>query len=101
MFLNGKHNTLDTTVLDMLSNFISHKLIKVDDKDLPWFNNKIKALIPEKNKCNHALSLEVWNIFRKPAVYFIKNVKHLKLPVNQTMFRKTQKHTDLCWKFFK
>ena len=78
MFLNGKHNTLDTTVLDMLSNFISHKLIKVDDKDLPWFNNKIKALIPEKNKCNHALSLEVWNIFRKPAVYFIKNVTHLK-----------------------
>ena len=78
MFLNGKHNTLDTTVLDMLSNFISHKLIKVDDKDLPWFNNKIKSLIPEKNECINAVSLEAWNIFRKPAVYIIKNVKHLK-----------------------
>ena len=78
MFSNGKHNALDTTVRDMLSNFISHKLIKVDDKDLPRFNNKIKALIPEKNECNNALSLEAWNIFRKSVVYFIKNVKHLK-----------------------
>ena len=29
--------------------FIPHKTIGRDDKDPPWFNNKIKALIQAKN----------------------------------------------------
>ena len=36
------------TFLNILSNFIPHKFVVCDDKDPPWFNKKIKALIQEK-----------------------------------------------------
>ena len=35
----------NNTVLNILSDFIPHEIIVCDDKDLPWFNNKIKPLI--------------------------------------------------------
>ena len=34
----------------MLSNFIPHQTITIDDKDPPWFHTKIKSLLQEKNK---------------------------------------------------
>ena len=37
-------------VLNILSNFIPHKLIVYDGKDRPCFNTKIKSLIHEKSK---------------------------------------------------
>ena len=40
----------NNTVLNILSNFIPHEFIACDDdKDPPWFNKKIRALIQEKN----------------------------------------------------
>ena len=39
----------NNTVLNILSNFIPHETIVCDDKDSPWFNDKIKALIQAKN----------------------------------------------------
>ena len=45
------------TVLNILSNFIPHEVIVCDDKDLPWFNGKIKSLINEK--------LRTYNAYRK------------------------------------
>ena len=36
------------TVLNVLSNFIPHKIIVCDDKDPSWFNGKIKLLINKK-----------------------------------------------------
>ena len=33
-----------------LSNFIPHQTITIDDKNLPWFNTKIKCLLQEKSK---------------------------------------------------
>ena len=38
------------SVLNVLSNFIPHKAILWDDKDLPWFNSRIKSLLQDKNK---------------------------------------------------
>ena len=38
-----------TTLLNILSNFIPHEFAVCDDKDPPWFNKKIRALIQEKN----------------------------------------------------
>ena len=35
--------------LNILSNFIPHEIIVCDDKDPPWFNNRIKTLIQQKN----------------------------------------------------
>ena len=37
-------------IYNILSNFILHQTITVDDKDPPWFNTKIKSLLQEKNK---------------------------------------------------
>ena len=47
----------DKTVLNVLSNFIPHEIIVCGDKDLPWFNRKIKLLINEK--------LRTYNAYRK------------------------------------
>ena len=38
------------TIYNILSNFIPHQTITIDDKDPPWFNTKIKSLLQEKNK---------------------------------------------------
>ena len=37
------------TILNILSNFIPHEFVVCNDKDPPWFNKKITALIQEKN----------------------------------------------------
>ena len=36
-------------ILNILNNFIPHEIVVCDDKDPPWFNNRIKSLIQEKN----------------------------------------------------
>ena len=38
------------TIHNMLSNFIPHQTITIDDKDPPRFNTKIKSLLQDKNK---------------------------------------------------
>ena len=55
--VNEKVAIFNNTVLNILSNFIPHETIVCDDKDPPWFNNKIKALIQAKNTA--------FNSFRK------------------------------------
>ena len=47
--VNEKVVIFNNTILNILSNFVSHETIVCDDKDPPWFNNKIKMLIQAKN----------------------------------------------------
>ena len=47
--VNEKVNILNETILNILGNFIPHETVLCDDKDPPWFNDKIKSLIREKN----------------------------------------------------
>ena len=47
-FLNTNVNDKKWTFLNILSNFIPHEFLVRDDKDSPWFNKKIRALIQEK-----------------------------------------------------
>ena len=48
--VNEKMFILNKTILNILSNFIPHNTLTVDDKDpRPWFTKKIKNLIQEKN----------------------------------------------------
>ena len=42
-------NIFNSTVLNILSNFIPQEFVVCDNKDLPWFNKKIRALFQEKN----------------------------------------------------
>lgn len=43
-----KVNIFNNTILNILSNFISHEILTCDDKDP--FNKKIKGIIQEKKK---------------------------------------------------
>ena len=47
--VNEKVDTFNRTILNILSNFIPHETIVCNGKDPPWFNNRIKTLIKEKN----------------------------------------------------
>ena len=41
-------NIFNETILNIVRNFIPHETVLCDDRDPPWFNNKIKSLIQEK-----------------------------------------------------
>ena len=47
--VNEKVDIFNRTILNILSNFIPHEIIVCGDEDPPWFNNRIKTLIQEKN----------------------------------------------------
>ena len=46
--VNEKVDIFNGTILNIFSNFIPHEFVVCDDKDPPWFNKKIRALIQEK-----------------------------------------------------
>ena len=45
---NEKVDIFNRTILNIISIFIAHETIVCDDKDHPWFNNRIKTLTQEK-----------------------------------------------------
>ena len=47
--VNEKVDIFYSTILNIPCNFIPHEFVVCDDKDPPWFNKKIRALIQEKN----------------------------------------------------
>ena len=53
--------TFNKTVMNILSNFIPHKLIVCDDKDPLWFMTKIKSLIHKKIKMCKVLLKNIEN----------------------------------------
>ena len=48
--VNEKVCIFNKSALYVLSNFLPHETILCDDKDLPWFNSRIKSLVQDKNK---------------------------------------------------
>ena len=59
--VNEKVLTFNKTVMNILSNFIPHKLIVCGDKDPLWFMTKIKSLIHEKIKTCKVLRKNIEN----------------------------------------
>ena len=60
--VNKKVNIFNSTILNILSNFIPHEMLTCDDKDPPWFNKKTKGIIQEKNNafkvyCNNSSNI--------------------------------------------
>ena len=47
--VNEKVDVFNITILNILSDFIPNEIIVCDDKDPPWFSNRIKIVIQEKN----------------------------------------------------
>ena len=46
-----KVDIFDSTILNIPTKFIPHEVVLCDDKDPPWFNKKIRALIQKKKCC--------------------------------------------------
>ena len=40
-----KVNTFNNAIRNILSNFIPYEILTCDDKDLLWFNKKMKGII--------------------------------------------------------
>ena len=47
--INDKVHLFNKTIRNILSNFIPHETITIDDRHPPWINNRVKHLINEKN----------------------------------------------------
>ena len=47
--VNEKVDIFNRTILNILSNFIPQEIIVYGDKDPPWFGNRVKTLIQEKD----------------------------------------------------
>ena len=67
------------TIYNILSDFIPHQTITIDDKDPPWFNTKIKSLLQEKNK--------IYKIFRKDRnnTQLLRKLGHLQNCLNNSI----------------
>ena len=66
-------------IYNILSNFIPHQTITIDDKDPPWFNTKIKSLLQEKNK--------IYKNFRKDRnnTQLLRKLEHLQNRLNNSI----------------
>ena len=47
--INEMVSVCNTTIKNIMANFIPHETIICDDRDPPWINNRIKKLIYERN----------------------------------------------------
>ena len=70
--VNEKVDIFNSTILNILSNLIPHEFLVYDDKEPPWFNKKIRALIQEKNVAFKNYRNNSSNITLK---YFLKYFK--------------------------
>ena len=69
--VDEKDSLFNETIKNILSNYIPHEIITIDDRDRPWFNKNVKSLIDEKIK-NGDFTFEVIEMF------FLKNLLHFK-----------------------
>ena len=78
---NEKVDIFNRTILNILSTFISHETFVCNDKDPPWFNNRIKTLIQEKKNATY-------KIYRKDnpdVIYRVQFVeKHLSTSIKSS-----------------
>ena len=62
--VDEKFSIFTKTSFNIISNFIPHETILCNDKNPPWFKNRIRTLIKEKNTavnryCNNSSNLEL------------------------------------------
>ena len=48
--VNKQISIFNETILNIITNFISHETKIFNDREPPWTNNKVKTMIQEKNK---------------------------------------------------
>ena len=99
----------NSTILNILSNFIPHESVVCDDKDPPWFNKKIRALIQEKyvafkNYCNNSSNIALKCCLKYLQICLNASIevaeeKYYHNTVNKLM--NTQKNSRVYWSLLK
>ena len=97
------------TFLNILSNFIPHKFVVCDDKDPPWFNKKIKALIQEKNVAFKNYRNNSSNIALKCRLKYLQTCLNASIEVAKEKYyhntvnklMNTQKNSKVYWYLLK
>ena len=103
-------NNFNSTVLNILSNYIPHEFVECDDKNSPWFNKKIRASTQEEknvafknyhnNSSNIALKcrLKYLQTCLNASIEVAKE-KYYHNTVNKLM--NTQKNSKVYWYLLK
>ena len=107
--VNEKVEIFNSTILNILSNFIPHEYVVCDDKDSPWFNKKVRALIQEKNVALKNYRNNSSNIPLKCHLKYLQTClnasievakeKYYQNTVNKLM--NTQKNSKVYWSLLK
>ena len=91
---------LNETILNILRNFIPYETVLCDGGDPPWFNNKTKSLIREKNITFKRFRSDRRNICLKRQLNCLQDADQCslmsnasKLPSNFTLYTDNQLYT--------
>ena len=60
--IGEKVSIFNKTIKNILSNYIPHETITIDDRDPPWINKTVKTLIEKKSKAYHLYKQNKQNI---------------------------------------
>ena len=93
--INEMVSVFNTTVKNIMANFIPHETIICDDRDPPWINNRIKQLIYERNSL-----YKVYRISNDPQIFekltFLQKKLHLAMEESKDTY-----YSDLSTKLVK
>ena len=88
-------SVLNTTIKNIMANFIPHETMICVDSDPPWINNRIKQLIYERNSI-----YKVYRISNDPQIFekltFLQNKLHLTTEESKDTY-----NSDLSTKLIK
>ena len=107
--VNEKVEIFNSTILNILSNFIPHEYVVCDDKDSPWFNKKGRALIQEKNVALKNYRNNSSNILLKCHLKYLQTCLNASIEVAKEKYyhntvnklMNTQKNSKVYWSLLK
>ena len=99
--INEMVSVFNTTIKNIMANFIPHETIICDDRDPPWINNRIKKLIYKRNSL-----YKVYCISNDPQIFekFLQKMLHLKDTYCSDLSPKLVKQKSnpkICWSVLK
>ena len=107
--VNEKVDIFNSTILNILSNFIPHEIVVCDDKDPLWFNKKIRALIQEINVAFNNYRNNSSNVDLKCRLKYLQTCLNASIEVAKEKYyhntvnklMNTQKNSKVYWSLLK
>ena len=84
--VNEKVNIFNTTIKNILSNYIPHETITCDDRDPTWINKNVKQLILAKNQ---AYKSYLWS---NKSLQFLNQFQFLQTKLNSLIEESKEKY---------